>query len=138
VKLTKCFYSLGDLRTEAVHLESGDRIHTDAPKDNEGKGEAFSPTDLMATSLASCMITVMGIKARQHNIDMDGTKADIVKEMGANPRRISVIKINVHFPKNYSEKEKILLERTAHTCPVGNSLCDGLEEDVNFHYPEEK
>ncbi len=127
---------LGDLRTEAVHLESGERIHTDAPKDNEGKGEAFSPTDLVATSLASCMITVMGIKARQHDIDMDGTKAEIVKEMGANPRRISAIRIHIHFPKNYTEKEKSLLERTAHTCPVGKSLSDELEEDVKFIYPE--
>ena len=97
---------LGDLRTEAVHLESSDRIHTDAPKDNEGRGEAFSPTDLVATSLASCMITVMGIKARQHDIDMDGTRAEIVKEMGANPRRISAIRINIYFPNDYTDEEK--------------------------------
>lgn len=127
---------LGDLRTEAVHMESGDRIHTDAPKDNEGKGEAFSPTDLVATSLASCMITVMGIKARQHDIDMFGTKAEIVKEMGTNPRRISAIRIHIHFPHNYSDKEKRLLERTAHTCPVGKSLHEALEEDIRFIYPE--
>jgi putative redox protein len=82
---------LSDLRTEAVHLESGDRIYTDAPKENEGKGEVFSPTDLVATSLASCMITVKGIKARQYNIDMNGATADFVKKMDANPRQISVI-----------------------------------------------
>ncbi len=127
---------LGDLRTEMVHLESGERMLTDAPKDNEGKGEAFSPTDLVAASLASCMITVMGIKARQHDIDIDGTKAEVVKEMGTNPRRISAIRINIHFPKNYKAKEKILLERSAHTCPVGKSLSDDLEEDVKFIYPE--
>lgn len=126
---------LGDLRTEAVHLESGDRIYTDAPKENEGKGDAFSPTDLVATSLASCMITVMGIKARQHNIDMNGATADVVKEMDANPRQISVIRINIHFPKNYTNKENILLQRTAQTCPVGNSLNDNLEVDVSFYYP---
>lgn len=127
---------LGGLRTEAVHLESGDRIHTDAPKDNKGNGEAFSPTDLVATSLASCMITVMGIKARQHDIDMDGTKAEIVKEMGTNPRRITAIRIHINFPNNYSDKEKQLLERTAQTCPVGKSLHEALEEDVIFIYPE--
>ncbi|MDP7608726.1 MAG: OsmC family protein, partial [Candidatus Marinimicrobia bacterium] len=87
----------GDLRTEAVHLDSGKQIHTDAPKDNEGKGEAFSPTDLVATSLASCMITVMGIKAKQLGINMVGTTADVVKEMAADPRRISAIRINIHF-----------------------------------------
>ena len=89
---------LGDLSTEMVHIESGERIHTDAPKDNAGKGEGFSPTDLVATSLASCMITTMGIKARQHEIDLVGTHADVVKEMSANPRRISAIRINIYFP----------------------------------------
>ena len=127
---------LGDLRTEAVHLQSGDRILTDAPKDNEGKGEAFSPTDLVATSLASCMISVMGIKARHHGIDINGTKADVVKEMGANPRHINAIRINIYFPQTYSKKERELLERTAHTCPVGNSLSENLKEDITFHYPE--
>ena len=102
---------LGDLRTEAVHLQSGDRILTDAPKDNEGKGEAFSPTDLVATSLASCMISVMGIKARHHGIDINGTKADVVKEMGVNPRHINAIRINIYFPQTYSKKERELLER---------------------------
>lgn len=117
-------------------MESSDRIHTDAPKDNEGRGEAFSPTDLVATSLASCMITVMGIKARQHDIDMDGTRAEIVKEMGANPRRISAIRINIYFPNDYTDEEKKLLERTVHTCPVGKSLSDELEKDLRFIYPE--
>jgi len=127
---------LGDLRTEAVHLQSGDRILTDAPKDNEGKGEAFSPTDLVATSLASCMISVMGIKARHHGIDINGTKADVVKEMGVNPRHINAIRINIYFPQTYSKKERELLERTAPTCPVGNSLSENLKEDITFHYPD--
>ena len=126
----------GDLRTEAVHLDSGERIHTDAPKDNEGKGEAFSPTDLVATSLASCMITVMGIKAKQHGINMVGTTADVVKEMAADPRRISAIRINIHFLNNYSDKERILLERTANTCPVRNSLSDELAVEIHFNYPD--
>ena len=127
----------GDLRTEAVHLDSGERIHTDAPKDHEGKGEAFSPTDLVATSLASCMITVMGIKAKQHGINMVGTTADVVKEMAADPRRISRIRINIHFLNNYSDKERILLERTANTCPVRNSLSDELAVEIHFNYLDE-
>jgi uncharacterized OsmC-like protein len=126
----------GDLRTEAVHLDSGERIHTDAPKDNEGKGETFSPTDLVATSLASCMMTVMGIKAKQHGINMVGTTADVVKEMAADPRRISAIRINIHFLNNYSDKERILLERTANTCPVRNSLSDELAVEIHFNYPD--
>ena len=126
----------GDLRTEAVHLDSGERIHADAPKDHEGKGEAFSPTDLVATSLASCMITVMGIKAKQHGINMVGTTADVVKEMAADPRRISAIRINIHFLNNYSDKERILLERTANTCPVRNSLSDELAVEIHFNYPD--
>ncbi len=126
----------GDLRTEAIHLDSGEWIHTDAPKDHEGKGEAFSPTDLVATSLASCMITVMGIKAKQHGINMVGTTADVVKEMAADPRRISTIRINIHFLNNYSDKERILLERTANTCPVRNSLSDELAVEIHFNYPD--
>jgi uncharacterized OsmC-like protein len=126
----------GDLRTEAVHLDSGEQIHTDAPKDNEGKGETFSPTDLVATSLASCMMTVMGIKAKQHGINMVGTTADVVKEMAADPRRISAIRINIHFLNNYSDKERILLERTANTCPVRNSLSDELAVEIHFNYPD--
>jgi len=127
---------LGDLRTKAVHLESGDQINTDAPKDNEGKGEAFSPTDLVATSLASCMITVMGINARQHGIDMDGTRAEVEKEMSTNPRRIKAVRININFPHAYTKKERTLLERTAHACPVVNSLNNNLEKDITFHYPD--
>jgi uncharacterized OsmC-like protein len=129
---------LGDLRTEAVHLDSGERIITDAPKDNEGKGEAFSPTDLVATSLASCMITIMGIKANQSGINMVGTKADIVKEMAADPRRIQTIRIHIYFPRTYSEKEKQLLERAALTCPVINSLSSNVNKDIKFHYQKSK
>lgn len=127
---------LGDLSTEMVHIESGERIHTDAPKDNAGKGEGFSPTDLVATSLASCMITTMGIKARQHEIDLVGTHADVVKEMSANPRRISAIRINIYFPHNYNNKNKKILKHIAHACPVGRSLHIDIEEDITFHYPD--
>ena len=125
---------LGNLRTELTHLKSGQTMHTDAPTDNNGQGAAFSPTDLVATSLASCMITVMGIKAGQHSIDIDGTEAIVKKEMSANPRRISAIRINIHFPKKYSEKECKLLELTANTCPVINSLSSEITTDISFHY----
>ena len=119
-----------------VHLDSGERILTDAPKDNEGKGEAFSPTDLVASSLASCIITTMGITAGRNGIDIVGTRADVRKEMGADPRRISAIRIQLYFPQNYTPDEKKRLERIAHTCPVGRSLNTELEEDIIFHYPD--
>ena len=89
---------LGGLRTNSTHLQSGIEIITDAPLDNQGKGEAFSPTDLMATSLANCMLTIMGIAARTHEIDIDGTTAEVTKIMAAEPRRVAEIHINLHFP----------------------------------------
>ena len=128
---------LGELRTKLIHIESGDKIFTDAPKDNEGKGEAFAPTDLVATSLASCMISIMGIKARKDDIDIVGTKAEILKVMQASPRRISTIEIKITFPKSYSDKNKKILERAALTCPVGKSLHVNIKQDISFIYPEE-
>ena len=125
---------LGNLRTELTHYKSGQKIYTDAPVDNNGKGEAFSPTDLVAASLASCMITVMGIKAKQCGIEMDGTYAEVEKEMSAKPRKISGINIDIYFPKNYTENEKKLLELTANTCPVINSLNPDIVKNINFHY----
>ena len=127
---------LGDLRTEMIHLDSGDQILTDAPKDNQGMGATFSPTDLVASALASCIITTMGITAHRNDIDMVGTSAKVTKEMGVDPRRISAIRIHLYFPKNYSENEKKRLERIAHACPVGQSLHVNLEEDITFHYPD--
>jgi uncharacterized OsmC-like protein len=126
--------NLGDLRTELTHLKSGQLIHTDAPTDNKGKGAAFSPTDLVATSLASCMITVMSIKANQLGIDLKGTEAKVEKEMSANPRKISSIKIDINFPKNYSEKNRKILELTANTCPVINSLNPDISKEIKFYY----
>ena len=128
---------LGELRTKLIHIESGDKIFTDAPKDNEGKGEAFAPTDLVATSLASCMISIMGIKARKDDIDIVGTKAEILKVMQASPRRISTIEIKITFPKSYSDKNKKILERAALTCPVGKSLHANIKQVISFIYPEE-
>ena len=97
----------GELRTTAIHLKSGQQIITDAPTDNNGKGEAFSPTDLLATSLGCCMLTVMGIVAKRHNINMDGTKVEVLKVMADSPRRVSEVHIEMLFPENnYSQKEK--------------------------------
>jgi len=125
----------GNLRTEAEHLKSGNKIYTDAPTDNNGKGEAFSPTDLVATGLASCMLTIMGIKARDAEIDMEGATAEVTKIMESNPRRISKIVVTVIMPaKNYTDKEKKILEKAAHHCPVFNSLSTNLEEEVTFQW----
>jgi len=126
---------LGELRTRAKHVRSGQEITTDAPPDNKGKGEAFSPTDLLATSLGSCMITIMGIAAREHGFDMDGTTARIWKIMESNPRRVGEVKIELTFPpKNYSEKEKKIIERSAFTCPVYLSLHPDLKKTITFNF----
>jgi putative redox protein len=126
---------LGDLRTEAVHVQSGTQIITDAPVDNKGKGEAFSPTDLLATSLGVCMITVMGIKAQEHQLNIDGTTCSITKIMAANPRRVVEIQAILKLPANgFSEKEKTILERTALTCPVYLSLHPDIKKDIVFSW----
>jgi uncharacterized OsmC-like protein len=127
----------GDLRTEAEHLQSQTIIETDAPKDNQGKGERFSPTDLVATALGSCMLSIMGIAARTHNIELIDTKVDIEKIMIADPlRRIGEIKVDFHFPegKIYTDKEKIILEKAAMTCPVFLSLGENVLKTVCFHW----
>lgn len=126
----------GDLRTLATHTRSGSTIETDAPPDNNGKGERFSPTDLVATALASCMVTVMGIKARDMGVNIDGTECEIEKIMAANPRRISEIKVSIQFPKDnlYTDKEKQILENTANTCPVIQSLHPDCKKTVSFHW----
>lgn len=127
-----------DLRTTATHLQSGSAIETDAPTDNKGKGERFSPTDLVATALASCMITTMGIKAQSmENIRLDGTKADVTKVMYSDPRRIGKIIVHIQFPeslKQLSDKEKAILENTARTCPVERTLHPDVELDLQFSW----
>ncbi|MCF8367679.1 MAG: OsmC family protein [Bacteroidales bacterium] len=126
---------LGELRTEAVHQRSGNKIITDAPPDNKGKGEAFSPTDLLATSLGSCMITIMGIAANEHGFNLDGTVAKIWKIMESSPRRVGEIKIELYFPpNNYSEKERKIIERSAYTCPVYLSLHPDLKKTINLNF----
>lgn len=123
---------LGELRTEATHLRSGQKIITDAPVDNEGRGEAFSPTDLCATSLASCLLTIMGIAAKKRNMNMQGTTAEVVKVMAENPRRISEIIIDIRFPDDLSEKDRNILVLSAKHCPVSNSISSDVKETLKF------
>lgn len=124
---------LGGLRTSSVHLQSGQIVITDAPTDNNGRGEAFSPTDLLSTSLACCMITIIGIVANRHNINIDGTKAEVVKIMGSDPRRVIEIGVALTVPgKDLAGKDKQLLENAAFTCPVAKSLHPDLKQTVSF------
>ena len=124
----------GELRTEAVHLKSGKTIITDAPIDNKGKGEAFSPTDLVATALGSCMITIMGIVAEREGITLDGTTAEVEKVMVTSPRRIGEVKIKIKFIQKLNRDQRDKLERAAKTCPVSGSLNEDLKETVEFIY----
>lgn len=128
---------LGDLRTQATHLQSGQTILTDAPIDNQGKGEAFSPTDLCATSLASCILTIMGIKARDQQIDMAGTRAIVLKTMVADPdRRIGRIDIDIYLPeKNWTMEDRSILTQAAASCPVCRSLSPALEIRKQLIWP---
>ena len=125
----------GELRTVCTHLRSGNNFETDAPVDNNGKGERFSPTDLMATSLATCMITVMGIKAKNMGFDLNGVKIEVEKIMKADPRRIGGINLFFKIPdnlKNIEEKTKQILKNTGNTCPVWLSLNPEIEVNVDW------
>ena len=127
---------LGNLRTEIEHIQSGNKIITDAPLDNNGKGEFFSPTDMFSSSLGSCMLTIIGIAANTHSFSIDGTTLEIEKVMAANPRRVAEIKIDVHFPKgaNYTDKQKRIIEAAAKTCPVANSLHPDVIKNITYIY----
>lgn len=125
---------LGDLRTECEHLQSGSKFITDAPLDNNGKGEAFSPTDTVATGLANCMITMMGIKARDMKIALEGTIALVTKTMAANPRRISRIEVVLELPPKVDSNSRKILENTARTCPVFYSLHPDIEKIIVFNW----
>lgn len=128
---------LGDLRTECQHLQSGNKLITDAPSDNQGKGESFSPTDMLATSLGSCILTIMGIKARDNNIDIEGTELLITKIMAANPRRVEEVKMEFIFPKNtYTDEEKHLIESVAGSSPVPLSVHTNLKQTIIFRWTE--
>ena len=128
---------LGDLRVECTHVDSGTTIITDAPKDNQGKGESFSPTDLCATSLAACAMTIMGIYGQTHGVDLKGTRISITKVMSASPRRIGEIKIVFTMPEHpFSEKEKKSLEHAMHSCPVHLSLHPDVARTISFEWPQ--
>ena len=129
---------LGELRTKATHVRSGEVIITDAPPDNQGKGEYFSPTDLVATALASCMMTVLGIAGRTFGFNLDGTEAVVTKVMSQEtPRRIVHVKVELTFPDiRYTEKEKIIIERIARNCPVALSLHPDLSQEIVFNFKD--
>ncbi len=124
----------GNLRTIATHLDSGSEISTDAPKDNHGLGETFSPTDMVCSALASCILTIMAIAVEKNDIDIKNTTAIVKKTMGNNPRRITKIEIELAFPKDYDSKTKIILERAAHNCPVHQTLSETVEKNISFKY----
>ncbi|GHC63191.1 OsmC family protein [Ulvibacter litoralis] len=125
---------LGDLRTNCEHLASGNSYVTDAPVDNNGQGAAFSPTDTVATGLANCMLTMMGIKARDMKVSLDGSTALVTKTMAANPRRISKIDVIMELPSGFDAKTKQILENTANTCPVHHSLHPDIEKNIVFNW----
>jgi uncharacterized OsmC-like protein len=125
---------IGDLRTTSVHLQSGTEILSDAPKDNHGKGEAFSPTDLVANSLATCMVSIMGIKSRDLNVDLTGSTVEVTKIMQAEPRKIAKIIAVFNMSVAVDEKAKIILERAAMTCPVLLSLHPDIEKEITFNW----
>jgi putative redox protein len=129
----------GNLRTVCTHLKSGTEIETDAPTDNQGKGERFSPTDLMATALGSCMLTIMGQKARDMEVDIVGLKIDVEKIMKPDPRRVAGINLTFHFPEalQVSDKQRVILERAAHTCPMIYSIHPDIAVNVVFNWKPE-
>ncbi|CAM3996480.1 osmotically inducible protein OsmC [Flavobacterium branchiophilum NBRC 15030 = ATCC 35035] len=125
---------LGDLRTSSTHLQSGTTILSDAPTDNHGKGEAFSPTDLLANALGSCMLSIMAIKSKDLNVDLKDATADVTKIMQAEPRKISKIIIVLTMPITPTEKERTILERVALNCPVLLSLHPDIEKELTFNW----
>ena len=132
---TMSLKSNGDLRVECTHDESGATFVTDAPKDNNGKGEAFSPTDLCATAVAACAMTIIGIYGKKHDVDVSGMTASVTKEMSANPRRIGKIVVTFVMPdREFSDKQKTMIERAAHTCPVHLSLHPDVEQVFTFQW----
>lgn len=127
---------VGDLRTICIHLQSGTQILTDAPTDNHGKGEAFSPTDLVATALGSCMVSIMAIKSKDLEVDLKDSTVSITKIMQAEPRKIAKIIVELNMSIDTSEKNKTIMERSAMTCPVLLSLHPDIEKEVTFNWNE--
>ena len=124
---------IGDLRTKAVHIDSNSSITTDAPIDNQGLGRKFSPTDMVASSLGSCLLTIMGIVAKRHNIVLDNSYADVTKTMSENPRRICLIIVDIYFKTSLNEKEIEILKQATRHCPVHNSLSSDIDIQINFN-----
>jgi uncharacterized OsmC-like protein len=125
----------GDLRCKATHLQSGTVVETDAPTDNRGKGEKFSPTDILCVSLATCIITTMALKARDMNIELQDTKIDVTKHMLKDPRRVAQIDVTIHFPQlQLDAKDKLILERTGNNCPVTKSLHPDLKTNIEYNW----
>lgn len=135
--MTSTILYTGNLRTEMVHLQSNSLVETDAPIDNNGKGERFSPTDLVASALGSCMLTIMAMSAESRQISIIGTICEITKIMHTNPRRIGeiIVKMHIKGEKTYSDKEKIILEKAALTCPVYLSLHEEVKKTVEIIWP---
>lgn len=135
---SKVIYT-GNLRTAATHLRSGSVIETDAPVDNKGKGERFSPTDLVATALASCILTTLGIAEDTHNLNIDGAEAEVEKIMTSNPRKIGEIVITISFPLSqpFTDKEKQKIDHIARTCPVHQSIHPDCKKTIIFNWPGE-
>lgn len=130
---------VGNLMTEAVHLQSGSKIVTEAPVDNHGKGEHFSPTDMFATSLGCCMLTILGISAQSYGFSIDGTRIETEKIMSANPRRVAELKLDIYFPRNdYTDQQKRLIDAAVRTCPVTNSIHPDVIKSITYHFPEDK
>ncbi len=135
VKITATYE--GDLRCRATHGPSGNSLHTDAPVDNEGKGESFSPTDLLATALTTCIMTICGIMGRRHGLDLSGMRAEVEKGMVADPlRRVGSLPVTVTIPGQLSADDRERLERAAHTCPVHRSIHPDIDAPIHFVYPD--
>ena len=134
--MTSVVSYLGNLRTESVHISSNEKIVTDAPTDNNGKGEAFSPTDLVASSLSSCILTVIGIVSKQIKYDLTNTTSSVKKIMGDNPRRIVEIEVKIEFSQSTDSKTKAIIEKTALNCPVAKSLHPDIKQNISFIWPD--
>ena len=132
--MTASIVYLGELRCEATHLQSNHIIETDAPSDNRGKGQKFSPTDLLCTALGTCIVTTMAIKAGDMGINIDGTKLEITKHMAAEPRRVAQVDVKIYLPALQEEKDKIILERVGQNCPVHKSLHPDVVINQEYHW----
>ena len=134
--MTSIVSYLGNLRTVSVHSSSNEKIVTDAPTDNNGKGEAFSPTDLVASSLSSCILTVIGIVSKQLEYDLTNTTSSVKKIMGDKPRRIVEIEVKIKFSQSTDSKTKSIIEKTALNCPVAKSLHPEIKQNISFVWPD--